>query len=281
MISIHAASSVEQSIEQLAGGHDQQPLLSPLVSRALAKIAAPDPSADHSWDAFDHDRYLVANYRQPSEADGWLWQTLNSCWQQIAGRLGTDIDAIDIGTGPNLYTLLAALPHVRTLTAHEFAEPNRLYLLAQRDALEEGWQEWIDSAGGGQPRHRPNDLQRQLAQKLQIRPGSIHHLRAASADAATMFFCAESITSELASFENGCLRLVRAVRPGGALLCAFMLGSTGYDTAGSRFPSVPITAQHVHDVFAPHTVIERLDRVPGSAVRPGYDGMCFMLARRN
>jgi hypothetical protein len=66
-----------------------------------------------NWDAFDTERYLAANYETITQADRWLCRALADTWTPISARLGRDTVAIDIGTGPNLYTIFAAPPHSR------------------------------------------------------------------------------------------------------------------------------------------------------------------------
>ena len=75
-----------------------------------------------------------------------------------------------------------------------------------------------------------------LRAKTALRQGSIFDLPQRAWDAATMFFCAESITGRQDEFEAACAAFARCVRPGGALIAAFLVRSAGYVVADRPFP---------------------------------------------
>jgi len=269
-------SSVADAVDQLSlsAPEKARPALRTIVLRAIADV---EGSGDElpAWDVFDARQYLAANYDEIGPADAWLCAALRRSWSGIVRELGSQIAAIDVGTGPNLYTVLAALPHVATIHAYDVAESNRRYLLEQRRELDPAWHQWSRMLGGS-AHENAKDLR-----NLEVQSTSIYDLDTCIADVATMFFCAESITNDSRRFEMGCRALINAVRPGGAVLCAFMLGSSGYATAGLPLPAVPITEALVRDVFAPRVRIEQLEHVPGgAAVRPGHDGMLYLFGWR-
>ena len=97
-----------------------------------------------------------------------------------------------------------------------------------------------------------------------------------------MFFCAESIT-ERTAFEAACIRFARCVRPGGALIAAFLVGSSGYQVAERPFPVLNVSEADILSVFAdvstdirtePIGIVER-------EIRSGYSGFVFLTATAN
>ena len=68
-------------------------------------------------------------------------------------------------------------------------------------------------------------------------------------DAATMFFCAESITGRQDEFEAACAAFARCVKPGGALIAAFLVGRPDMSW---RIALFPVSA------FPPRSIEERV-----------------------
>ena len=60
----------------------------------------------------------------------------------------------------------------------------------------------------------------------------------------------ESITERQNEFEAACASFARCVKPGGALIAAFLVRSSGYEVAGRKFPVLELSAEidreHVH-----------------------------------
>ena len=69
-----------------------------------------------------------------------------------------------------------------------------------------------------------------------IKRGSVFDLPKRRWDAATMFFCAESITEREDEFAAAVAAYAQCVKPGGALAAAFLVRSAGYEVSGHRFP---------------------------------------------
>src|SRR4029078_9324938 len=91
-----------------------------------------------------------------------------------------------------------------------------------------------------------------LREKSIVRRGSIFDLPERTWDAATMFFCAESITERQDEFEAACAAYARCVRRGGTLAAAFLAHSVGYVVKASRFPALPLSAESIMKAFARH-----------------------------
>jgi hypothetical protein len=98
-------------------------------------------------------------------------------------------------------------------------------------------------------------------------------------DAATMFFCAESITRDGEEFALACRSFARAVRPGGTVAAAFLSRSEGYAVDGMYFPAVNIDEVALTKVFGEH--LAAISVVPvgitEQEIRTGYTGALFLL----
>ena len=117
-----------------------------------------------------------------------------------------------------------------------------------------------------------------LREKSIVRRGSIFDLPERTWDAATMFFCAESITERPDEFGAACAAYARCVKRGGALAAAFLAHSAGYIVKANRFPALPLSADSILKAFAPHAdhlKAEAIGIVPRE-VRSGYSGLVFL-----
>src|SRR5262249_53460844 len=152
---------------------------------------------------------------------------------------GRDLETIDIGTGPNLFPLFAALPVAKRLTVWEYAQSNIDWMRRELagGVLRGPWTHFWEVAGGGAT---TNPIAA-LSAQTDIVQGSIFDLPARRWDAATMFFCAESITEQQQEFERACAAYAQCVRPGGVLAAAFLAGSRGYRVAEVDYPAVSVT----------------------------------------
>ena len=94
---------------------------------------------------------------------------------------------------------------------------------------------------------------------------------------------AESVTEDREGFAAFCRAFARAVRPGGHLVASFMENMGRYSIAGGRdWPGVPVDAERVAEVFAPHTTDLAVRRIDADPDLPewGYTGMVLLSARR-
>ena len=98
-------------------------------------------------------------------------------------------------------------------------------------------------------------------------------------DVGTMFFVAESMTSEYGIFEAAAGRFVRALRPGAPFAAGFMTGSIGYEVAGQQFPAVPVEEPEIADALDAVACNVELHLITSAEpVRPGV-GMLLATGR--
>jgi hypothetical protein len=237
-------------------------------------------NADYEWSAFDAEAYFDQYYGEPHPDDDRIVTCAVEAIKEA--RPAGDLDFVDVGTGPNLMPLLCALPRARSLTAWEYTESNLAWLKAElrRNGLRPQWRHFWNTArtAYGSAYRLPDDPLPGLSAKTVVRQGSIFDLPERAFDAATMFFCAESITGRQDEFEAACAAFARCVRSGGTLAAAFLAHSAGYVVKGSPFPALPLSAESIASVFAPHAGQLRTETIGLSErpIRSGYSGTVFL-----
>ncbi len=246
-----------------------------------AKIKAGSGNADYVWAKFDSEAYFQHYYGDPHPDDERVIRCAIDAIKRIPDA-GLGLDVIDIGTGPNLIPFFCALPRARKLTAWEYAESNVAWLEAELESetLRPQWRHFWDVARDEFGAHwqLPDNPLARLRNISTIKHGSVFDLPAAQWDAATMFFCAESITEKVDEFTAAVAAFARCVRPGGALAAAFLVHSAGYEVSGRRFPVLHLTAEKIEETFARFAVNVRSERIGivETEIRSGYSGFVFL-----
>ncbi len=240
-------------------------------------------NADFEWDKFDTEAYFTHYYRELHEDDIRVI-TLTCQALAKAQPTGDALNTVDIGTGPNLFPLMAAMPRAASVTAWEYAPTNVAWLKAeiQRDEMRQQLGEFWDVVRKAWPgRDLPDNPYPVLRQKAKIVQGSIFDLPERQWDAGTMFFCADSITEKMDEFARACGCYARSVKVGGTLSCAFLLRSGGYVVAERPFPVLTLTTDDVKRVFTPLvTEMETQEiGVVEEEIRSGYSGMLYLTGK--
>ena len=238
-------------------------------------------NADYQWAKFDSEAYFQQYYGEPHPDDD-LVTRLAAKVLKNAGSPGAVLDVVDVGTGPNLIPFFCALPRARRLTAWENADPNIAWLQQEfeRDEMRPQWRHFWDvarEAYGAEWSLSDNPIPA-LREKAVVTKGSIFDLPPRTWDAATMFFCAESITKRQDEFEAACMAFARSVRVGGTLAAAFLARSDGYVVADHSFPALKLSPDAIEDVFKAHArdVRAELIGIVDREIRSGYTGCIFL-----
>lgn len=242
----------------------------------------PNANSDFAWAKFDPEAYVEHYYADPHPDDD---EVVRLTCRALAAAGRSDLEAIDVGTGPNLFPLFAALPVSKRLTVWEYGEANIAWMrkTLAAGALTNPWGHFWDVARAAHGAAAAGIAApvTDLSARTDVVQGSIFDLPARRWDAATMFFCAESITAQQDEFERACAAYAGSVRPGGVLAAAFLAGSRGYTVGDIDFPAVSITPDSLRAAFAPHA--REIEIAPigamGEEIRSGYSGMLFMTAR--
>lgn len=238
-------------------------------------------NTDYQWGRFDPEAYFQHYYGEPHPDD----ERVIRCTVKAIKRarpIGAELDVVDVGTGPNLIPLLCALPRARRLTAWEYAETNIAWLESEltRKEMRSQWRHfWSVTREAYLPEYcPPEDPMPLLREKSIIRRGSIFDLPERTWDAATMFFCAESITERQDEFEAACVAYARCVKRGGTLAAAFLAHSAGYVVNERRFPALSLSAESIMNAFAGHAEALKVEAigVVERPVRSGYSGLVFL-----
>lgn len=238
-------------------------------------------NADYQWALFDSEAYFQHYYGEPHPDDELVIKYAVEALKTAPPTSGK-LDIIDVGTGPNLIPFFCALPRARSLTAWEYAESNVRWLkedIARVEMRPQWTHFWrVAQDAYGHSWQLPDSPMPDLRAKATVAQGSIFDLPRQQWDAATMFFCAESITGEMGEFEAACESFARCVRTGGMLCAAFLVHSGGYEVSGRPFPVLHLTPDVIETVFSRHAtnVKAELIGIVEREIRSGYSGFIFL-----
>lgn len=241
-------------------------------------------NADAPWNMFSAHDYWRRNYSDLHAEDREIISCVSHFFISAFAGCPPVPQAIDVGSGTNLYPALLMLPWTERILLADYSESNVSWL---KDQLADDTDPWawlpfwreIQEARGysyiDKPRLRLREACVGESGYAGIERFSIFDLPEARWDLGTMFFVAESITKNPNEFRAAVGRFVGALKPGAPFAAAFMAGSAGYEVADTVFPAVPITRdevrQHLADLGVREASVELLDKKP--AVRDGYAGM--------
>jgi NNMT/PNMT/TEMT family len=238
-------------------------------------------NADYRWAEFDSEAYFTHYYGEPHPDDDRVIEAAVEAIKE-ARPAGSDLDFVDVGTGPNLIPLFCALPRARSLTVWEYAESNVAWLKADLagDAMRPQWRHfWGVTRRAYGPGHGlAENPMSALRAKTEVLQGSIFDLPERRWDVATMFFCAESITERRDEFERACSAYARSAKQGGALIAAFLVRSAGYVVADRPFPVLSLSVETIEEVFSRHAVAMKAEQIGirEREIRSGYSGFVFL-----
>ncbi len=256
-------------------------------SSSMAKVGR---NSDFPWNEFDPEAYLAHNYQSVRDDDRQIVSFVRSFFVDAfatapakAGRRG-----IDVGTGANLYPALAMLPFCDEITLYEFSHSNAAWLQRQRA---DGWPSWRTVwhrfwdllSESGPYENFPGDPHAELTNRVGVTHGSVFDLdpEVDRWDVGTMFFVAESITSQETEFRSAVDHFLDILLPNAPFAIAFMEHSGGYTVGGVHFPATAIGRRDVR-VCLDHRASEvRIEHVGlgTNPVRDGYTGMLIACGR--
>jgi NNMT/PNMT/TEMT family len=192
--------------------------------------------------------------------------------------------AIDIGSGTNLYPALLMLPFTERILLADHSKGNVAWLRhhVRDDAAPWTWDPFWREVQDVSGYDRVSSPRRELRERCMPRPGlagieqrSIFELPAKQWELGTMFFVAESITADPGEFREAVGCFVGALQGGAPFAAAFMGGSLGYEVGGKPFPALNITEAYVKDCFTELGVGKLSVQQAGCSekVRDGYESM--------
>jgi len=244
-------------------------------------------NAAYPWDDFDSVDYFRHNYRALRHDDRQILEAMRDFFSKVdrlaeaAGRApdGRPARGLDLGSGTNLYPALAMLPFCAELTLWEYSARNTEWLRHEVQSYSKSWDKFWERLALSPPYHGTADPRAALAKRTQVHQGSVFDLPTAEWDIGTMFFVAESLTSNRTEFEAATHRFVDALRPGSPFAAAFMENSTGYKVGDQNFPAVAVTPETVRSCLenvSRNLDVQRIDS-GNEPLRDGYSGMILVL----
>jgi hypothetical protein len=238
------------------------------------------------WESFDPDAYWESNYRTLRNDDQSIIEVVGEFFSRHFRNAPRPhlLRALDIGSGGNLYPALAMLPWSASITLTDISAANLTWLRAAaaghgaddprgRWLWQPFWAEYARYVGYQQLA----DPRRQLAARHEIRLQDVYTLEPARWDLGTMFFVAESTTSDQGEFTDATAAFLRALVPGAPFAAAFMDSSVGYVVADRSFPAVrSVNVSLVRDVlsrFSEDVTVAKVDIPAHNPLADGYEGM--------
>lgn len=213
---------------------------------ADAWLAAPVPGNEQfPWDSFDSEWYLNHNYGTLRDDDRQILHRLGEFFSKVdRGRLR---NGVDVGSGANLYPLLAMLPLCGRVTLRERAKSNCRWLRREITKYSQVWDPYWEELTRWALYQPMQDPRWSVDERAKVEHGSIFDLPKRAYDIGTMFFVAESITERRDEFVRATRRFLGSLKPNAPFAAAFMLKSRGYVVNGVHFPAVAITKDHVQE----------------------------------
>ncbi len=234
----------------------------------------PHWNEEFPWDAFDSEWYLNHNYGTLRDDDRHILERLAEFFSAV-GRAEM-MHGTDVGTGTNLYPVLAMLPLCGRITLQEHAKTNCRWLLNETAKYSEVWEPYWNVLAKRSPYKPIGDPRWAVHERTRVTRGSIFELPRSRYDIGTMFFVAESITERNDEFMRAMRCFLRSLRPNAPFAAAFMRNSDGYDVNGVHFPAVAITEVDVQKCLYSEGIRKAAVEVIESA-SPLREGVGMML----
>lgn len=235
-------------------------------------------NAEFPWDTFDSRSYFAANYSKIRHDDQKIVEVVRDFFSVSGVRAA---EGIDVGSGPNLYPALAMLPLCETVTLYEYSDSNIEWLHGQKEHYSRPWDAFWDVLAGDPLYEAVPDPRDELRRRARIVQGSVFELPEARWNIGTMFFVAESLSSDKDEFRAALDSFLRCLKPGAPFAAAFMENSTGYAVGDTAFPAVAIETKDVAQCLGSAASSIHIDRIAmdDKPLREGYSGMILAWGR--
>lgn len=269
-------------------------------------------NTDIAWDGFDSGQYWEQNYATVRSDDAAILRMIAEYFSQQFAQDPPDREfraGIDIGSGTNLCPALLMLPFVQVLHITDRSAANVAWLADERtqissmfkttrDRAQDRWEPYwrvLQEAGNPWRNMQFYHVARRMHHhgygsvfthrcNVNIMNLDVLDVPRRAFDIATMFFVAESMTTQLDEFHTCLERFIGSLLPGGMYAAAFMERSEGYTVGGVEYPAVPVTAEMVFSGISPLVdgALVTVRRVPVAAegpLREGHMGMIVAYGR--
>ncbi|MEK7152724.1 MAG: hypothetical protein AAB834_02150 [Patescibacteria group bacterium] len=254
-------------------------------------------SSDHGvknytdWDDFDAEAYVRHNYVQKIlHEDRYILERVIKALHDHGAKPQAWEHVADVGTGPNFYPPMLLAPFVKPaenggrVDLIEFSPDNRRYLeevlRGSHPHSNDGCWHKFETAMRKECLLWTGAVQ-EVCEKAKVVAGSIFELPHEAYDAISSYFVAESITDDLETCKKAVNRVLNAVKPGGFISMAFMLGSEGYPAGvDTFFPAVAIDVPQLRGMYFGKADVEIVQVPAKPGARPGYTGMAVVTGKK-
>ncbi|WP_329572422.1 SCO2525 family SAM-dependent methyltransferase [Kitasatospora sp. NBC_01266] len=239
-------------------------------------------NSEAPWDSFNALEYLNENYLRLQQEDRLILTAVRDHFGAHFQRHGGGgLRGLDVGAGTNLYPSLAMLPWCSRITLFERAPGNVAWLRGEVAGYGRNWDAFWRLLAEHPAYQGIDDPRALLSGAAEVVQGDLFaQLPERGADVGTMFFVAESLSTEREEFVKAVNVFVRALRPGAPFAVAFMENSDGSDVGELHFPACRIVTNDVVDCLRGHAAdglqVNRIE-IPGELkLRDGPT--CMLLA---
>ncbi|EFC83082.1 SCO2525 family SAM-dependent methyltransferase [Parafrankia sp. EUN1f] len=234
------------------------------------------------WDLFDPKEYHGDNYAVLRDDDREIIEGVRDFFVTFAAEAadGPTLRGLDVGSGSNLYPALTMLPWCRRLTLVEFSAKNVEWLRDEVQSYGSSWDPFWDVLSKERAYADAGDPRRALAERTEIRRGSVFDLPRARWDIGTMFFVACSISTLKSESERAARCFLDALVPGAPFAMAYMEKSSGYSIGGVSFPAVPLSMAEIGESIEGIVTDLETHRIETEVLlREGYEAMVLVRGR--
>lgn len=257
----------------------------PVPLRSMVETAMPTHNADVRWEDFSSQDYWHHNYKKVLPADQEIIRLVSSFFIDTFRSRPRVQQAIDVGSGTNLYPAMLMLPWAEQILLSDYSQSNVRWLRDQvmDDSVAWTWQPFWRELHALEGYNQVSEPRKQLrvacagqrGRPPAIEEHSVFDLPRGQWQLGTMFFVAESITRDPEEFAKAIGCFVGALQPHSPFAASFMSGSRGYPVGGVTYPALPVAANDVIEHFKRLGVsslsVKQLET--SQLVRDGYEGM--------
>ena len=253
---------------------------------------------DFPWDSFDSEWYHGLNYANLRSDDREILCIVRDFFAEAHAQDKPQVawGGIDVGAGANLYPSLCMLPFCERIRLHEFSATNVAWLKKEiGGGFRSTWDPFWEALAEREAYAQVPDPRERLQRVADVRQDSVfalpdrdeggprdvfNGLPSRAWDVGTMFFGAESMTTDIAEFRVAMRRFMHALRPGAPFAAAFMMDSKGYTVGEVEFPAVAIKEHDVTEcleglAYGVEVQVTGLE----ATLRKGYGGMIVATGR--
>lgn len=229
-------------------------------------------NADADWDRFTPSWYKEHNYSSLGDDDRQILECVRDFFASAGVREGRGLDA---GSGANLYPALSLLPFCQEIVLLDYSAANVAWLQAELNEPNRSWNEFWELLAKDSAYAEVLDYRDLLRKTAHVAHGNVLDLPSNEYDIGTMFFVAESMSTEISEFQQAVHSFVGSLRKDAPFAIAFMIGSKGYTVDGRFFPAVEIDGHDVQQCLEGVAQLASIADVEmrDPPLRHGYDGM--------